>query len=385
MTDTDGIVVMMVAVLLMRIIIVSILKTISLAYRQKQINHLITKGKLKYSIALVALSTAFSGPLALAQENLLNLYSSRHYQTDESLYSNFSKGTGIKLNRIEAGENPLIERLRNEGANSPADVLVTVDAGRLWRVEQMGLFQPVNSKVLNERLPAHMRNPNGQWFGFSARARVIVYNKSAIKPAEVQNYEDLASPKMKGKVCTRSSSHIYNLSLMSALIEHLGEAKAEAWAKGVAGNLARPPKGGDTDQIKAVASGECLVGLANSYYYVRLMRSTKPEDRKVIDQVGLIWPNQKSFGTHMNISGAGVIKTARHREAAVKFLEYLAGSEAQGYFANGNNEWPVAVGAKPDNAALNSLGEFRMDTLNISALGKNQALAQKIFDRVGYK
>ena len=385
MTDTDGIVVMMVAVLLMRIIIVSILKTISLAYRQKQINHLITKGKLKYSIALVALSTAFSGPLALAQENLLNLYSSRHYQTDESLYSNFSKATGIKLNRIEAGENPLIERLRNEGANSPADVLVTVDAGRLWRVEQMGLFQPVNSKVLNERLPAHMRNPNGQWFGFSARARVIVYNKSAIKPAEVQNYEDLASPKMKGKVCTRSSSHIYNLSLMSALIEHLGEAKAEAWAKGVAGNLARPPKGGDTDQIKAVASGECLVGLANSYYYVRLMRSTKPEDRKVIDQVGLIWPNQKSFGTHMNISGAGVIKTARHREAAVKFLEYLAGSEAQGYFANGNNEWPVAVGAKPDNAALNSLGEFRMDTLNISALGKNQALAQKIFDRVGYK
>jgi iron(III) transport system substrate-binding protein len=340
---------------------------------------------MKYLLTLGALSALLSSPLTHAQENILNLYSSRHYQTDESLYANFTKATGIKLNRIEAGENPLIERLRNEGANSPADVLVTVDAGRLWRVEQMGLFQPVSSKVLNERLPAHMRNPNGQWFGFSARARVIVYNKSAIKPADIQNYEDLASPAMKGKVCTRSSSHIYNLSLMSALIEHLGEAKAEAWAKGVAGNLARPPKGGDTDQIKAVASGECLVGLANSYYYVRLMRSTKPEDRKVIDQVGLIWPNQKSFGTHMNISGAGVIKTARHRESAVKFLEYLAGSEAQGYFANGNNEWPVAVGAKPDNAALNSLGAFRMDTLNISALGKNQALAQKIFDRVGYK
>lgn len=340
---------------------------------------------MKYLLTLGALSALLSSPLTHAQENILNLYSSRHYQTDESLYSNFTKATRIKLNRIEAGENPLIERLRNEGANSPADVLVTVDAGRLWRVEQMGLFQPVSSEILNERLPAHMRNPNGQWFGFSARARVIVYNKSAIKPADVQNYEDLASPAMKGKVCTRSSSHIYNLSLMSALIEHLGEAKAEAWAKGVAGNLARPPKGGDTDQIKAVASGECLVGLANSYYYVRLMRSTKPEDRKVIDQVGLIWPNQKSFGTHMNISGAGVIKTARHRESAVKFLEYLAGSEAQGYFANGNNEWPVAVGAKPDNAALNSLGTFKMDTLNISALGKNQALAQKIFDRVGYK
>ncbi len=340
---------------------------------------------MKYVLTLGALGALLSSPLTHAQEHILNLYSSRHYQTDESLYANFTKATSIKLNRIEAGENPLIERLRNEGVNSPADVLVTVDAGRLWRVEQMGLFQPVSSKVLNDRLPAHMRNPNGQWFGFSARARVIVYNKSAIKTADIKNYEDLASPAMKGKVCTRSSSHIYNLSLMSALIEHLGEAKAEAWAKGVAGNLARPPKGGDTDQIKAVASGECLVGLANSYYYVRLMRSTKPEDRKVIDQVGLIWPNQKSFGTHMNISGAGVIKTARHRDSAVKFLEYLAGSEAQGYFANGNNEWPVAVGSKPDNAALNSLGAFRMDTLNISALGKNQALAQKIFDRVGYK
>ena len=201
----------------------------------------------------------------------------------------------------------------------------------------------------------------------------------------MQNYADLANPKLKGKFCSRSGSHPYNLSLMASIIAHQGEAKAEELARGMVANFARAPKGGDTDQIKAVASGECLVGLANSYYYVRLMGSTKPEDRKVIDQVGLIWPNQKSFGTHMNISGAGVIKTARHRESAVKFLEYLAGSEAQGYFANGNNEWPVAVGAKPDNAALNSLGAFRMDTLNISALGKNQALAQKIFDRVGYK
>lgn len=320
---------------------------------------------------------------ALAQD--LNLYSSRHYQTDEALYSGFTKASGIKLNRIEAGEDPLITRIRNEGASSPADVLITVDAGRLWRAEQMGLFQPIESKVLTERLPANMIAAGNQWFGFSARARVIVYNKASVNPADVQNYEDLANPKMKGKVCTRSGGHIYNLSLMSALIEHLGEAKAGQWAKGVVENFARAPKGGDTDQIKAVASGECGVAISNSYYYVRLLKSTKPEDQKVIAATGLIWPNQKSFGTHMNVSGAGVIKTAKNRDAAVKFLEYLSSDDAQSYFAEGNNEWPVVKGAALNNKALASLGTFRMDTLNIGVLGKNQPVAQKIFDRVGYK
>jgi iron(III) transport system substrate-binding protein len=331
-----------------------------------------------------AVISALSLP-AVAQENLLNLYSSRHYQTDEALYANFTKTTGIKLNRIEAGEDPLIERLKNEGASSPADVLVTVDAGRLWRAEQMGLFQSVDSMVLASRLPDHMRTPNNQWFGFSARARVIVYNKAALKAADVQNYEDLADPKLKGKVCTRSGSHVYNLSLMSALIEHWGEAKAEQWARGVVANFARSPKGGDTDQILAVAAGECGVAISNSYYYVRLLASDKPEDRKAIANIGLVWPNQKNFGTHMNVSGAGVVKYAKNREAAVKYLEYLASDQAQGYFAEGNNEWPVVKGAPLNNKALASLGSFKMDTLNISALGKNQPLAQKIFDRVGYK
>jgi iron(III) transport system substrate-binding protein len=331
-----------------------------------------------------AVISALSFP-AVAQENLLNLYSSRHYQTDEALYANFTKTTGIKLNRIEAGEDPLIERLKNEGASSPADALVTVDAGRLWRAEQMGLFQSVDSKVLASRLPDHMRTPNNQWFGFSARARVIVYNKAALKAADVQNYEDLADPKLKGKVCTRSGSHVYNLSLMSALIEHWGEAKAEQWARGVVANFARSPKGGDTDQILAVAAGECGVAISNSYYYVRLLASDKPEDRKAIANIGLVWPNQKNFGTHMNVSGAGVVKYAKNREAAVKYLEYLASDQAQGYFAEGNNEWPVVKGAPLNNKALASLGSFKMDTLNISALGKNQPLAQKIFDRVGYK
>lgn len=341
-----------------------------------------TKILAAWSLAALAGMTAAT---ASAQDKLLNLYSSRHYQTDEALYSNFTKQTAIRLRRIEAGEDPLIERLRNEGAKSPADVLVTVDAGRLWRAEQLGLFAPVDSKVLETRLPDHMRTPNKQWFGFSARARVIVYNKDSIKPGEVQNYEDLAHPRLKGKVCTRSGGHVYNLSLMSALIEHWGEKKAEEWARGVVSNFARAPKGGDTDQIRAVAAGECQVAISNSYYYVRLMKSAKPEDRKVIEKVALVWPNQNSFGTHMNISGAGVLKHAPNREAAVKFLEYLASDAAQTYFANGNNEWPVVKSAPLDNPALASLGTFKADTLNIAALGKNQALAQKIFDRVGYK
>ena len=334
------------------------------------------------SILTLVLAGLFSAN-ATAQE--LNLYSSRHYQTDEALYSGFTKATGIKLNRIEAGEDPLIARIINEGASGPADVLVTVDAGRLWRAEQAGLFQPIQSKVLAERLPANMLASGNQWFGFSARARVIVYNKLTVNPADVQSYEDLASPKMKGKVCTRSGGHIYNLSLMSALIEHNGEARAEQWAKGVVDNFARTPKGGDTDQIKAVASGECGVAISNSYYYVRLLNSTKPEDRKVIAATGLIWPNQKTTGTHMNVSGAGVIKTAKNKDAAIKFLEYLTSNEAQTYFAEGNNEWPVVKGAALNNKALASLGTFKMDTLNIGVLGKNQPAAQKIFDRVGYK
>ena len=322
---------------------------------------------------------------AIAQDKMLNLYSSRHYQTDEALYRNFTKLTGLAINRIEAGEDPLIERLRNEGTRSPADVLVTVDAGRLWRAEQLGLFAPVDSKVLETRLPESMRAPNKQWFGFSARARVIVYNKQSFDPARAQNYEDLANPALKGKVCTRSGGHVYNLSLMSALIEHWGEQKAEQWARGVVANFARAPKGGDTDQILAVASGECGVAISNSYYYVRLMKSAKPEHRRAIERVGLIWPNQKGFGTHVNVSGAAVLKHAPHRAAAVRFLEYLASDEAQAYFANGNNEWPAVKTAPLDNAELASLGRFKSDDLNVGLLGKNQPLAQKIFDRAGFK
>jgi iron(III) transport system substrate-binding protein len=336
------------------------------------------------SLAALLLAVAMPG-MGLAQEKVLNLYSSRHYETDEALYANFTKQTGIKINRIEGGEDPLIERVRNEGDKSPADVLITVDAGRLWRAEQLGLFQPVKSKVLEARIPSSYRHPDGLWFGFSARARIIAYNKTKVKPGEIANYEDLANPKWKGKICTRSAGHVYNLSLISSLVNYLGEAKTEEWAKAVAGNLAKSPKGGDTDQLKAVAAGECEIAISNTYYYLRLVRSQKPDEKAVAEKVGVLLPNQKGRGTHVNISGAGVLKHAPNREAAVLFLEYLASDEAQNYFANGNNEWPVVPSVKPNNAALATLGKFKTDSLNLAVIGKNQPTAQKIADRSGFK
>ena len=326
----------------------------------------------------------FLATAAQAQERVLNLYSSRHYQTDEALYANFTKKTGIKVNRIEANEDALLERLKNEGARSPADVLVTVDAGRLWRAEQMGLFQPVKSSVLQERIPGELRHPEGLWFAFSVRARPIFYLKGAVNPAEIRDYEDLANPKWKGAVCIRSSANMYNLSLMSSMIAGDGPAKAEEWARGVVANFARSPKGGDTDQLKAAAAGECRIAVANTYYYVRLMKSTRPEERAVAEKLGVIFPNQSGRGTHVNVSGAGVLRHAPHREAAVKFLEYLSGDEAQSYFANGNNEYPVA-GKVAGNRELASLGDFRRDALNVTLLGRNQAAAQQIYDRAGWK
>ena len=331
-------------------------------------------------IPALAMSSA-----VLAQENVLNLYSSRHYQTDEALYAGFTKQTGIKINRIEAGEDALIARIKSEGERSPADVLVTVDAGRLWRAEQAGLFQPVKSEVLERRIPASFREPGGQWFGFSMRARVIAYARDRVKPVEVATYESLAEPKWKGRLCVRSSSNIYNLSLMGALIEQLGETQAEAWAMAVRGNMARDPKGGDTDQLKAVAAGECDVAISNHYYYARLMRSAKPADRAVAEKVGVVFPNQSGRGAHVNISGAGVLKHAPHRAAAVKFLEYLASDEAQRYFADGNNEWPVVPSVRVENPALAALGEFKYDPLNVAVLGRNQPAAQKLYDRVAWK
>lgn len=337
----------------------------------------------------IAASMLGIAPTASAQDKVLNLYSARHYKADEALYSNFTKQTGIKINRIEAGDEALLERIRNEGRNSPADVILLVDAARLWKGEIEGLFQPVKSAVLEKRIPAHLRSKNdgngSQWFGFSTRARVIVYNKDTIKPELVQNYQDLARPELKGQVCTRSGAHPYMLSLIGAVSEHLGADKAETWAQGVVNNFARRPRGGDTDQIKAVATGECGVALTNTYYLVRLMRSDKAADREVAAKVGVVMPNQSTWGTHVNVSGAGVARHSPNRDAAVKFLEYLASDQAQVYFAVGNNEWPAVRGVKFENEGLASLGKFKEDDLPIGSIGRSQVTAAKIIDRVGWR
>ncbi len=347
---------------------------------------------MKFPVYKMLCTTAMAfvaATVAQAQENVLNLYSARHYQTDELLYENFTKQTGIKINRIEADDNQLFERLKNEGKNSPADVILMVDAARLWRAQTDGLFQPVKSTVLESRIPANLRardeGKGAEWYGFSTRGRIIVYNKATVKPEDVATYESLADSKNKGKVCTRSGSHPYMLSMIGSMIERNGEQATEEWAKGMVANFARPPQGGDTDQIKGVATGECGVAVANTYYYVRMLRSTKPEDRETMSKVSFIWPNQKTSGTHLNISGGGVARNAPHREAAVKFLEYLSGNEAQAYFANGNNEWPAVPTAVAKNPALESLGKFKAENISIAGIGKNQIPAQKILDRAGYK
>jgi iron(III) transport system substrate-binding protein len=340
---------------------------------------------MKKSLGALAVASILAAPAFAADEPVLNLYSARHYQTDEALYDNFTKATGIKINRIEAGDEQLVERLKNEGAASPADVLLIVDAARLWQAQQLGLFEPVKSKVLDDTIPPKYRDPAGSWYGFSYRARVIVYNKATVNPADVATYEALADPRNKGRICTRSGSHPYNLSLISSEIAHLGEAKAEAWAKGVVTNMARAPKGGDTDQIKAVAAGECSIALSNTYYYARILRSTQPADKEIAARTAVMFPDQATYGTHVNISGAGMLKNAPHKENARKFLEYLASAEAQRYFADGNNEWPVAVNAKISNVALDAMGEFKIDPLPIASYGKFTAEAQKIVDRVDWR
>ncbi len=336
--------------------------------------------------AVAALTTALP---ALAQDKVLNLYSARHYQTDEALYANFTKATGITINRVDADDAGILARLKSEGTASPADVILLVDASRLWRAETDGLFQPVKSPMLEQRIPATLRGADAgqgsQWFGFSTRGRVVVYNKASVQKDDADTYEELGDPKNKGKVCTRSGSHPYNLSLFGALMQHLGEPATEAWLKGVVANMARAPKGGDTDQIKAVASGECQIALTNTYYLARMMRSSNPEDRAVVEKVGVVFPNQASWGTHVNIAGAGMAKNAPHRDAARQFLEYLSSDQAQAYFADGNNEWPVVASAKTANPALDAMGKFKAETIPVAVTGQNQAKVQQMLDRVGYK
>jgi len=327
--------------------------------------------------------TAFTFLSSIAiSEEVVNLYSARHYATDEVLYSNFEKKSGIKVNLIEGGSDGLIERIVNEGKYSPADLLITVDAGRLWKAVESGVFQGVSSAVLSDRIPPNLRHPEGFWFGLSKRGRIIAYNKDRGLPENVTSYEDLANQSLKGQVCMRSSSNIYNLSLMAALIEANGAEKAESWANGVVSNFARDPQGNDTAQLRAVSSGECGITVANTYYIGRLMGSGKADDKKTIDGLGFLFPNQEGRGAHVNISGGGVAKYAPNKENAIRFLEYLTEESSQKMFSEGNNEYPV-VGEVSGPVA--SLGAFKEDPVNASLLGERQRQAVMVYDRAGWR
>jgi iron(III) transport system substrate-binding protein len=319
-----------------------------------------------------------------AQAAEVNVYSGRIEQLMKPLLNRFQKETGITVNLLTADADQLVERVKNEGANSPGDVLITVDVGRLFRTAQDGLFLPVKSATLEQNIPPQYRDPDGKWFGLSLRSRVIFYANDRVKPSELSTYEDLADPKWKGRICVRSSGSVYNQSLLSAMIAVHGEAKAEEWAKGVTANMARKPQGGDRDQIKAVAAGECDLAIANTYYYGGLQNSKSADDQAVTKKVGMFFPDQKGRGAHVNVSGAGVLLHAKHVPEAIKLIEFLSSNEAQHIYAEDNMEYPV----KPDVAwsgAVKSWGTFKADSLNVAALGANQPAAIKIFDRVGWR
>ena len=336
------------------------------------------------ALTTVAIHQAWNTTSSSAESKVLNLYSARHYDADNQVYEGFFKKTGIKVNLVEAPADKLIERVKSEGANSPADVIITVDAGNLWRTQQSGLLQKIPaSSLLYSKINANLHDPDGYWFGFTKRARVIMYNKARVNSTDLARYEDLANPKWRGKLLVRSSSNVYNQSLVGSVLAALGESKTQSWAKGVVANLVRKPGGNDVALIKAVAAGEGDLTIANTYYLARLANSSKPEDQAVADKVGIIFPNQGDRGTHVNISGGGIAKYAPHRKAALQYLEYLASSEAQRIFAGSNFEYPAVSGVGM-NSALTGYGKFKADPLNPRVFGQKNAIALQLMDRSGW-
>lgn len=334
-------------------------------------------------------TTILAGALAAAvatsaaAEGELNLYSSRHYDTDERLYSDFEEATGITINRIEGKADELIARMSAEGANSPADILLTVDTSRLARAKNAGILQPVDSAVLEAKVPSYIQDSDNQWFGFSQRARIIFYDKNDVATPP-RTYLELADPAYKGQICIRSSSNTYNQTLLASIVTHHGVEKAAEWAKGVVANMARAPQGGDTDQMRGIVSGECEIAVGNSYYFARSIRKNVKGLSDNRGMIGWVFPSQDAEGAHMNLSGAGLAANAPNRDNAVKFLEYLASDQAQQYFSAGNDEYPgvPGVGLAPSIAAL---GFFKPDDVNLSEVAKNIPEAQKIFDQAGWE
>ncbi|MEE2567288.1 extracellular solute-binding protein [Hyphobacterium marinum] len=318
------------------------------------------------------------------EERVVNVYTARHYSSDDFVYANFTEATGIEVNVISAGGDLLIERVRADGDRSPADVIVTVDAARLYRAEQAGLFAPTDFSQLAGTLPANMMDPQGHWIAFAGRARVIAYSTERVDPSELSGYEDLADPRWEGRLCMRSSDNAYNQSLLASIIAHRGEDFAESWATGVANNLARPPSGGDTDQITAIAAGECDAALVNHYYYARLARSENPDDQAVATAVDLFFPGDSEFGTHVNVSGAGIAANAPHPAEAREFIAYMLSDDAQQAFAELTNEFPVTGFDGYDNALVRDYVSIRQDSINLGELGEHTETAQRIFDRSGW-
>lgn len=339
---------------------------------------LMSRGLVSLLVACFWLPVAAEDALS----GVVNVYSARHYDTDLELYEGFTERTGVQVNLIEGGSDALIERIANEGQFTPADILITVDAGRLWRAHERGIFQPVQSAVLTARVPANLREPGGHWFGLSKRARVIVYSRDNPPQVELATYEDLAQPGLRGAICMRSSSNIYNLSLMGSVIEAHGESAALDWAEAVVANFGRPPQGNDTSNLAAVASGECGVTIANTYYIGRWLASDNPRSKAIAERLQIVFPNQDDRGTHVNVSGAGVVKYAPNRANAIAFIEYLTSEFAQRLFAEGNNEYPVVGQA---TGAITLLGEFQEDNVNASVFGVNQPLAVRLFDNAGWR
>ena len=334
------------------------------------------------TISALLATSVLAGSAAMATAQELNIYSSRHYDTDEALYSGFEQATGITINRIEGDADELMARMQAEGRNSPADVFITVDVSRLNRAVDAGLLQPVDSELLEARIPANLQDDENLWFGFSQRSRIIFYNTDLVDTPPA-SYADLADPAYEGLVCIRSSTNTYNQTLLASIIAHEGEEAARDWAAGVVRNFARSPQGGDTDQIRGVASGECGVAVSNTYYFVRALREQVDGVSEHLDVIGYVFPDQDGNGAHMNVSGAGVAVNAPNRDAAVAFLEYLASDDAQVYFSSGNNEYPAVEGV-PMVAELAGLGEFQADTVSLSDVADNLATAQRIFNEVGW-
>ena len=333
---------------------------------------------------LLVVLVALALPLPTTADEVVNVYSARHYDTDDALYKQFEADTGIKVNIIEGGSDALLERLRREGRRSPADLFITVDAGRLNKAEELGIFQPVSSSVLEERVPENLRHPDGLWFGLTQRVRVILVSKDRVEEGAITSYEDLAKPEWKNRVLIRSSSNIYNQSLVGSVLETHGQDAALAWCRGLVANLARRPQGGDRDQIRAVAAGEADVAVANHYYYAMLLNSDEQADRDAANAVRLIFPNQDDRGAHVNISGAGVVKTAPNKENAIKFLEYLVSPQAQAIIASGNSEYPVTSDAKL-TPVLEEFGSFKADDVSAYKFGKNNRNAIRMMDQAGWR